>query len=111
MRLYAVARFQLRQQKRCELVGWKIARADVDPAVLIELAAKETAPVRTLFAHDLRTFDVPGVVDDQGTSFATGEVLRFVKTQRGEGPERPERSAPVGSQEPVRVVFDNGDSV
>src|SRR5206468_5649841 len=61
-------RFQLRQQVGGQQVGGQIARADVDPCVLIDLAPEELRPVSTLLPDDLGPLNQLGRVDQQRTA-------------------------------------------
>jgi hypothetical protein len=100
---------ELRREERSLQLGEDVARADVDPRVLVDETAEESTAVGPLLADHLGAFDQGGVVQEQRTAFAAREVLRLVEAQRGGRAERSERSASVGGEEPVRVVFHDRD--
>src|SRR5262249_59021110 len=82
--------FKLRKEEGGQNVRWQVARADVHPSVFVHLAAEEARAVGALFADDLRALDVVGIVDQQRTALAAGDVLGLVKTlgrERTEGPQ------------------------
>src|SRR5438094_2605305 len=102
-------RFQLRQQVGGQQVGRQIARADVDPRVLIDLAPEELRAVGALLPDDLGPLNQLRRIDQQRTALAAGDVLGLVKAQRGQPAETAQRASPVFSEEPVGVVLDHRD--
>ena len=99
------------EQERREDVGRQIARADVDPGVLVDLAAEEPAAVGALLADDLGALDELRVVDEQRAALAAGEVLGLVEALRRQRAERAERPAAVAAEQAVRVVLDDREAV
>src|SRR6185312_6680228 len=78
----AVALFQLRSQKRRDQFTGQVGRADIDPGVLVHLAAEVLAAIGALLADHLCPLDQCGVVHQQGAAFAGDHVLGFVEAQR-----------------------------
>ena len=58
-----------------EDVAHHVAAAEVDPGILVHLAAEKAGAVRALFADDLGPFDVPGIVDEQCAALAAGDPI------------------------------------
>src|SRR6185312_5984384 len=102
---------ELRAQERRLQIGHQEARADVDPGVLVDLAAEEAAAVGPFFAEDLGALDERRIVDEQRAALAAGDVLGLVERLRGEGAEGAEPAAAPTAVEPVRVVLDDGQAV
>ena len=111
VRLYSFSLLELSEQVRRQDVGRKIGRAEIHPGVLVHLAAEEARAVRALLAYDLGAVLERFIVHDQRPAFAAAEVLRLMKglgRQRAEGPQVP---ALVATEQPVGVVFDDGQTV
>ena len=87
-------------------------RADVDPGVLVDLAAEELRSVGALLPDDLRALDEARVVDEQRAAFAGDDVLRLVKAEappggrcrRAAGPRSAASSACAASSMTTQVV-------
>jgi hypothetical protein len=58
-----VAGFELGTEKRRQDVGHDVARSDVDPRVLVHLAAEHGAAVGAFFSNDFRSVDMPWLVE------------------------------------------------
>lgn len=56
---------ELGVQERGEKVGGAVARSNVDPSILVHLAAEELAAVSTLFADYFGAVDVGGVINNE----------------------------------------------
>jgi len=84
---------------------------NVDPGVLVDLPAQESAAVGALLPQDFRALHKFFVVDEQRPALAAREVLRLVETLRGERPERAEVLRLVLREESVGVVFDEHETV
>ena len=80
---------QLCPQKRGDHFARQIGRAEVDPGVLVDLAAEEVAAVGALLAEDLGALGEAQVVDQQRPALAGDEVLGFVEAERGQRPKLP----------------------
>src|SRR5919201_6164108 len=80
---------ELRPEKGRRELTRREGRAEVDPRVLVHLAAEERAPVCSLLVHDLRSFNELGVVHDECTTLSADDVLHIVEAQ---GRERSEDS-------------------
>ena len=93
------------EQRRAD-VGEQKRRAEVDPRVVIDVAAREAAAVGPLLLEDLRALDERLVVDEQRAALAAGDVLRLVEGERPEGADRPQRPAAVGGVDALRGVLD-----
>src|SRR5207249_10437670 len=106
-----LARFQLSVQERGEHLRREVTRSHVDPGVLVDLPSEEPAAIRAFFAKNFSALDQGTIVDQQRTTLATREVLRFVKALRRETSEGPEQPAPVLAEQAVRVVLDNGHAM
>src|SRR5260370_24007011 len=72
---------ELRPEKGRNDVARQIGGADIDPSILIDLAAEEFASVGAFFADDLGPLDEARVVDDQRAAFAGDEVLGLVEAE------------------------------
>ena len=77
---------QLARQKR---------GANVDPGVLVDLAAKELRAVAAFLADDLGARDELGVVDEQRPALAANYVFRLVELETAKMPNRARPPAPV----------------
>ena len=73
--------FKLRTEKGRQQVRRQIARADIDPGVLLDFAAEKPAPVRSLFPKDLGSLIEVRIVDQDCAAFTATEILSFVETQ------------------------------
>ena len=60
-----VGLLQLRPEERRDDLARQVRRAEVDPGVLVDLAAEELAPVGALLPDDLGALDEPRVVDER----------------------------------------------
>src|SRR5690606_8826886 len=58
----------------------EVARADVDPGVLNDLAPEEARAVGAFLPQEFCSFGEAWIIDDEGAAFATGEVLGVVET-------------------------------
>ena len=104
------ARLELCKQEGGQEIGRQKARADVHPCVLVDFAAKETRAIGALFSQYLGSADERRIIDDERSALATGDVLRFVKAERGQRAERAEHPATILAEQPVRIVFDDGNA-
>src|SRR5580700_3176267 len=99
------ASLELRPQECAEKIGREKARTNVHPGVFVYLPSKETAPVRPFFAKYFGPFHVTGVVNQQGASLAATDVLRLMKTQGCQRPERAQLASPILAEKTVCVIF------
>ena len=104
-----ISLLELAVEHRGEHFAQTERRTDVLPRVLVDFAQHERAAVRTLVVEDVRPGDVVLLVEDERAAFAADEVLGLVEAERGEAPEASERPTAVRAEQPVRVVFDDGD--
>src|SRR2546423_8294697 len=74
-----LARLELSIQDGGEQIRRKVARAERDPAIFVDLTAEEAAAFLALLADDLRLLAVCEVVDEQRPAFAEGELLGLVE--------------------------------
>ena len=74
--------FKLRAEKGRQQVRRQIARADIDPRVLVDLSPEKPASVCSLFPKDLGPLVEVRVVDQQRASFTASSILSFMETQR-----------------------------
>ena len=102
---------ELRVEHRRVEFAQKVAGPPVDPAVLVDLPAKELRAVGALFPHDLGAFDQRGIVDEECATLAAVHILGVMETLRGEDPNAAEGVASGRYSETVGVVLDDGDAV
>ena len=88
---------ELRPQERRDDLARQIRRADVDPGVLVDLAAEELRAVGALLADDLGALDEARVVDQQRAALAGDDVLGLVEAER-------RRAAPMRAERPALVA-------
>ena len=79
-----VDELELREHDRGQRVGEEVARAAVDPGVLVDLAEHEAGSVGALLAHDERAVPPVFAVHEQGAALAARDVLGLVEAERGE---------------------------
>jgi len=103
--------FQLGVKEGGQDVADQVAAAEIDPGIFVHLATEEAGAIGAFFADDFGAFDQSGVVDQESTAFAAGEVFGFVETLRGERTEGPEPASAVFPKQAVGIVLDNGDAV
>src|SRR5581483_4085861 len=111
LRLNLVAGFQLRQQVRCQNIGWQIAGTQIRPGIFVHLASKETASVGSFFAQNLGASNVLWVVDQQCSPFAAGNILGFMKALGRHAAKCAQGLALVFPEQTMRIVFYHWDSV
>src|SRR5687768_8946042 len=70
---------ELRDQDGGEHVARQVARAEVDPGVLVDLAAEEAGAVGALLADDLGALLERAVVHDERAALAARHVLGVVE--------------------------------
>ncbi len=80
--------FKLRAKKGREQVRRQIARADIDPGVLVDFAAEKPAPVRSLFPKNFGSRIKLRVVNQERAPFTASEILGFMKTESSKLPKR-----------------------
>ena len=97
-RLDVFVSFKLRKKKSRQNIGRQIARAEIDPRVFIDLAAKKTTSIRTLLADNLGAFNELRIVNDQGAAFAACEVFCLVKALRRQAAKRPKKFSAIFSK-------------
>ncbi len=85
----------------------EVGGADVNPGVLVDLAAEELAAVGALFTNDLGSIRKNGVVDQQGATFAGDDVLGFMERVAAQISDGSQRSPFVGGHHPLGCVFDH----
>ena len=107
----ALGLLELRGEERGDDLARQVRRADVDPGVLVDLAAEELRAVGALLADDLGALDEARVVDEQRAALAGDDVLGLVEAQRAERADRAERLAAVGRQDALRGILDDRESV
>src|SRR5436190_1665351 len=103
--------FKLRTEKGRQQVRRQIARADIDPGVLVDFAAEKPASVRSLFPKDLGPLIEVGIVDQQRAAFAATEILGFMETQGCKLTQCAEVSSAISSIKTMRVIFDHSDAM
>src|SRR6266568_7159342 len=81
--------FKLRTEKGRQQVRRQIARADIDPGVLVDFAAEKPAPVRSLFPKNLGSLVKLCVIDQQRAAFCA------------------EVSPAIAPLQTIRVIFDH----
>ncbi len=72
-----------------------VRRTEVDPGVLVDLAAEELAAVGALLLDDLGPLDPVRAVDEQRAALAAHHVLRLVEAEAGDVGQRAERPTAV----------------
>src|SRR4029077_2384768 len=102
---------ELSEEDRREQVGRQEARAKIHPGVLVHEAAEEVTPVRPLLSDDLGAIDKLRVVDDDGAALPAGEVLGLMEALRRHDPEGAEGLTPIRTEQPVRIVFYDVDTM
>ena len=102
---------ELLGQQRRRHVGHEKRRADVDPRVLVDLAAREALAVGALLLQDLGALRPARVVDEQRAALAAGDVLRLVEGERAEVADRAERAAVERRADALRGVLDEQQPV
>lgn len=106
-----VERIQLSGEERSEDLRRQVARADVDPRVLVDLAAEEPTAVGALLTDDLGPLAQRRVVDQESPALAALDVLGGVERQGAQVADGPEHSAAVGGAEGMRCVLDDRQTV
>ena len=79
--------FKLRTEKGRQQVRRQIARPNIDPGVLVDLAAKKLAAIRSLFPKDLGSLIEVRIVDQQRAAFSAREILGLMETESCKLPE------------------------
>src|SRR6266566_10160469 len=103
--------FKLRTEKGRQQIRRQITRADIDPGVLVDLAAEKPAPVRSFFPKDLGPLIEVRIVDQQRAAFAATEILGFMETQSCKRPKRAEVSSSIFSIKTMRILFDDSNAM
>ena len=67
----------------------------VHPTVFIDFATEEFRTVGPFFPDNLGTADEPGIVDGQKPTFATDDVLRFMKGETSQMPDGTKGATPL----------------
>src|SRR5438128_6961393 len=75
---------ELRPQERSRDLARKERAADVDPAVLVHLAAEELPPIGPLLLENVGPVGERRVVDQDRAALAAMDVLRLVEAERAE---------------------------
>lgn len=99
--------FHLGPEEGGDQFAGEVGGADVDPGVLVDLAAEELAAVGALFTDDFSTVSKGRVVDQQGAAFAGDDVLGFMERVAAQISNRSQRTPFVGSHHPLGRVFDH----
>jgi len=99
--------FHLGQEEGGDQFAGEVGGADIDPGVLVDLAAEELAAVGALFADDLGTISKGRVIDQQGAAFAGDDVLGFMERVASKIADGSQRSPFVGGHHPLGCVFDH----
>src|SRR5687767_8646369 len=71
---------QLGKEKSRKNVGGQVTRAQIHPGIFINLTAEEATAIGSFLANDLCTLYMLRIVNKQRPTFATTEVLGFMKT-------------------------------
>src|SRR5205085_9858288 len=103
--LYRLASLQLRRKKGGLKIGEDVARAEIDPGVLVDEASEEPLSVRSLVAQDLRAVDEARVVQQERTALTARDVLGFVEALCRKDTEGAERPPAIRAEQAVRVVL------
>ena len=111
MRLHLIESAQLANQKRGENLRRNPARADIVPCVLVYLPSKEPRPIGSSLTQHFAPIDEPIIVDHQRATFAAGDVLRFMETERRHRTESSQLLPIERGSKAVRVVFDQRQAV
>src|SRR5262249_27023504 len=100
----------LSPEKRRAQVAADVRRADVDPGVLVDLAAEELASVRPLFLNYLGAIEPILAVDEKGADLAAYNVLRLVEAEAGRVGPAPDGFVAVGRAITLGGVFDDDNA-
>ena len=103
--------FKLRTEKGRQQVRRQIARPNIDPCVLVDLATEKSAPICSLFPKNLRPLIKGRIVDQQRTAFSAGEILSFMETERSKLSKCAEVSSAISSIKTMRIVFDYSNTM
>ena len=71
------------QEGRTQFAG-NVGRSNLDPGVLVDLAAEELRSVRALLANDLGALGELAVVDQQRAAFTRDQIFGLVEAERSE---------------------------
>src|SRR4030081_2864823 len=82
---------ELRPKESGNDVAGKEGGAEIDPCVLVDLAAQETAAIGALLAQDFGPANIGRIVYQQRASLAGNEILGFVEADCGEIADAAER--------------------
>ena len=102
-----VRHFELRPEIGRIQLTRQIAVAEIDPGVLIDLAAEELSAVGAFLAQYLGLLDIIGVVYDDGAALAHGVVLRLMERVAAEVADRAEGPALVACHDALGRVLND----
>ncbi len=97
---------ELGHQHRGQEVARQVARAELDPGVLVDLAAEEAGPVGALLAHDLGALGERRIVHHQRAALAARQVLGVVEALGRQAAEAAQGPPLPGAEQAVGVVLD-----
>src|SRR5258708_34337929 len=80
--------FELRIEEGGQDIGRGVARADVLPSILINLAPEKPAAIGPLLTKYFGTVDIARIVDHERAPLTADDVLGFMEALGGEAAER-----------------------
>src|SRR5262249_9571017 len=103
--------FELRPQERGVQLTESVRGAEVDPGVLVDLTAQETAPVGSFVANDLGALGELRLIDEKRSALTGRDVLRLVEAEGREVSQTSCGTQAVHRSERLRGVFDHEEAV
>src|SRR5262249_17411461 len=102
---------ELRPEERRVQLTETVRRAEVDPRVLVDLAAKEAAPVGPFVTQDLGALRELRTIDEKRASFTGRDVLGLVEAEGGKVSQTSCGALTVDRSERLRGVLDHRETV